>query len=164
MPKRKLISCICTATPTRNSSPSPFCRQCLSNQSLQIHLLSSYPSSSSDEDEPPSATDPGESFPPPSDYKRSLDRRYPLLCAQCAPAVEEIVRNRDYRVKTAILGGRLRETTKFETSGMGETSEERRKWLFEGVVWRIRGFLWTYSHIVILFFALQGESTQSCLV
>ncbi|GAA5841237.1 hypothetical protein JCM5353_001207 [Sporobolomyces roseus] len=145
-----------TGTATRNSSPSPFCRQCLSNQSLQIHLLSSYPSSSSDEDEPYSSTEPSEPFPPLSDYKQSLDRRYPLLCAECAPAVEEIVRNRDYRVKTAILGGRLRETTKFETSGMGETSEERRKWLIEGAIWRIRGLLWAYSHVVSLLFALQG--------
>ena len=70
--------------------------------------------------------------------------------------MEEIVRNRDYRVKTAILGGRLRETTKFERTGMGETTSERRNWLIEGLIWRIRGLLWAHSHIASFSFALQG--------
>jgi hypothetical protein len=34
----------------------------------------------------------------------SLDLRYPLVCAECAPAVESTIRERDYRVKAQALG------------------------------------------------------------
>ncbi|GJN89697.1 hypothetical protein Rhopal_002684-T1 [Rhodotorula paludigena] len=54
-------------------STTPFCRQCLANQSLQLHLLASYPSSSDDEAD--------ESYPPLETYRQSLDQRYPLVCA-----------------------------------------------------------------------------------
>ncbi|GAA6004937.1 hypothetical protein JCM11491_002283 [Sporobolomyces phaffii] len=141
------------ATPTRErvanaSAPPPFCRQCLSNQSLQIHLLSSYPSYSSDESE---SEDEGEgSFPPLPEYKDSLDRRYPLVCVNCKARVEGIVRERDYRVKTSILGGRLRETG-VDARETRQSKLETRNWLVAGAIWRVRGTLWITSHVLTIF-------------
>ncbi|GAA5967387.1 hypothetical protein JCM3765_000509 [Sporobolomyces pararoseus] len=145
-----------SSTPTRFSTPSPFCRQCLSNQSLQIHLLSSYPSYSSDEDEPEEEAD---SFPPLPEYRESLERRYPLVCQNCKAGVEEIVRERDYRVKTGILGGRLRETGKKKLDEVQELKKlemERRKWLLAGVIWRLRFILWLITHLLTIATGLKG--------
>ncbi|GAA5975254.1 hypothetical protein JCM5350_000208 [Sporobolomyces pararoseus] len=145
-----------SSTPARFSTPTPFCRQCLSNQSLQIHLLSSYPSYSSDEEEP---EDEADSFPPLSEYRESLERRYPLVCQNCKAGVEEIVRERDYRVKTGILGGRLRETGKNKLDEIRELKKletERRKWLVAGVIWRLRFILWLIVHLLTLVSGLSG--------
>ncbi|GAA5892638.1 uncharacterized protein JCM6883_007421 [Sporobolomyces salmoneus] len=135
------------------SNPPPFCRECLSNQSLQIHLLSSYPSYSSDEEE----DEEGNEFPPLPEYRQSLDRRYPLVCENCRQRVEDIVKERDYRVKTAILGGRLRETGKNKLEGTKEPSQsQRRKWILAGLVWRLRFVLWALSHVGTISIGLNG--------
>ncbi|GAA5882045.1 hypothetical protein JCM1840_004237 [Sporobolomyces johnsonii] len=139
------------ATPSRQHLPSPFpststtpfCRQCLSNQALQIHLLSSYPSSSSSEDE-------DDSFPPLEAYRASLDARYPLVCPSCAPQIESTIRERDYRVKTQALGWRLRETQRAKEREE-RLSEQARKtagkrWFWEGVAWRARGVAWAATN------------------
>ncbi|GAA5942059.1 hypothetical protein JCM1841_005914 [Sporobolomyces salmonicolor] len=130
-------------SPFPSASTTPFCRQCLSNQALQIHLLSSYPSSSSSEDE-------DDSFPPLEAYRASLDARYPLVCPACAPQIEGTIRERDYRVKTQALGWRLRETQRAKEREE-RLSEQARKtagkrWFWEGVAWEARGVAWAATN------------------
>ncbi|GAA5860473.1 hypothetical protein JCM8547_000313 [Rhodosporidiobolus lusitaniae] len=143
------------AFPTPSSTP--FCRTCLSNQALQLHLLASYPSpSSSDSEDDSHPSHPSSSssdpFPPLEEYRLSLDSRYPLVCASCAPAVEGTIRERDYRVKAQALGWRLRESEKRREreERMSEKARKRagRRWVVEGVVWRARGMLWMATGIV----------------
>ncbi|BGP31260.1 hypothetical protein JCM10296v2_003024 [Rhodotorula toruloides] len=142
-------------SPSRTRLPSsfptaqttPFCRQCLNNQSLQLHLLASYPSSDDEQD-------PSDPFPPLDEYRRSLDARYPLVCANCAPSVEDVIRERDYRFKTQALGARLRD------SQLRRAREERRsrqvrrrdglKWTAEEWTWRARGAAWALTHGVTI--------------
>ncbi|KAI5480396.1 hypothetical protein MNV49_000971 [Pseudohyphozyma bogoriensis] len=152
------------ASPTRtlakspSSTTTPFCRTCLSNQSLQVHLLASFPSSSDSEDDSDSDTHKPPHLLP--DYLASLDSRYPLVCANCQPAVEDAIREKDYKAKAEALGWRLR----LSRMGKEKNERERRKaqsaraweWWAMGVVWRIRGVLWWCSHagLVVLWTAV----------
>ncbi|KAJ8294591.1 Integral inner nuclear membrane protein ima1 [Rhodotorula toruloides] len=138
-------------SPSRTRLPSslptaqttPFCRQCLNNQSLQLHLLASYPSSDDEQD-------PSDPFPPLDEYRRSLDARYPLVCASCAPSVEGVIRERDYRVKTQALGARLRESQLRREREERLSRQVRRrdgfKWTAEEWAWRARGAAWALTH------------------
>ncbi|BGP47272.1 hypothetical protein JCM10450v2_003124 [Rhodotorula kratochvilovae] len=123
-----------------STSTTPFCRQCLANQSLQLHLLASYPSDSDSD-----AEDGASDFPPLEEYRLSLDARYPLVCAACAPAVEGTIRERDYRVKAQALGWRLRESQRAREREERVSEERRRRegrrWVVEGWAWRARGLL-----------------------
>ncbi|BGP15151.1 hypothetical protein JCM10213_000724 [Rhodosporidiobolus nylandii] len=129
---------------------TPFCRTCLSNQSLQLHLLASYPSSSAsdsggEDDDPSTPLD----YPPLEEYRRSLDLRYPLVCAACAPAVAGVIKERDYKVKAQALGWRLRESERRREreERLGEKARKRagRRWVLEGIAWRVRGAAWVGS-------------------
>jgi hypothetical protein len=53
--------------------------------------------------------------------------RYPLVCAECAPAVESTIRERDYRVKAQALGWRLRETQRRREEEEKRSDEARRR-------------------------------------
>ncbi|CCM05198.1 uncharacterized protein FIBRA_07407 [Fibroporia radiculosa] len=114
-----------------------FCHTCQTNQMLLSNLLSSY-------------------LPPPDDleyeqraallpeYKRSIEARYPPICADCAPAVEEEIRKRDHMAQTRALGAFLRESnpTRRNTT---QTQYEKDRLSREIVLWRIRGVLWMAS-------------------
>ncbi|KPV77516.1 uncharacterized protein RHOBADRAFT_51360 [Rhodotorula graminis WP1] len=131
------------------ASTTPFCRLCLANQSLQLHLLASYPSDSElDPDDPDSDLS---SFPPLDTYRESLDARYPLVCASCAPAVENSIRERDYRVKAQALGWRLRESQRAREREERVSEEKRRsddwRWTVEGWAWRARGAAWVATGV-----------------
>ncbi|GAA5844115.1 hypothetical protein JCM9279_003736 [Rhodotorula babjevae] len=145
------------ASPSRHRLPSsfptasttPFCRQCLANQSLQLHLLASYPSDSElDPDDPDSDLS---AFPPLDTYRQSLDARYPLVCSSCAPVVEDTIRERDYRVKAQALGWRLRESQRAREREERVSEERRRgdgrRWTVEGWAWRARGAAWVTTGV-----------------
>ena len=154
---------------TTTARTSPFCRTCLSNQALQLHLLASYPldeSSSSSEhtttqSHHASEIDP---YPPLDEYRRSLDLRYPLVCAECAPAVESTIRERDYRVKAQALGWRLRETQRRREEEERRSDEARRRegrdWIVQGLVWRLRGVAWASTHVTAIAAAYSGAFPQ----
>ncbi|ORY91617.1 Ima1 N-terminal domain-domain-containing protein [Leucosporidium creatinivorum] len=133
------------ATPSRSRLPttytSPFCRTCLSNQSLQVHLLASYPSTSSDEDDEP--------IPLLPEYKASLDTRYPLVCPACAPSVEEAIADKDSKARSAALGWRLRESKRARRMEQLRQSETRSSWRWRalGVVWGVRGAAFWTTHL-----------------
>ncbi|GAA6059797.1 hypothetical protein JCM10212_003692 [Sporobolomyces blumeae] len=154
------------STPLGTASSSPFCRQCLSNQSLQIHLLSSYPDSDSDEGnvDDKDDGDRNDSFPPLPEYQRTLDLRYPLVCSACAPRVESTIKERDYRVKTQALGWRLRETRKLRDreDRLCEEAVRRqgRRWVVNGIVWRARGVLWLLTHVGTVLWSFYDSLTM----
>ncbi|SCV71030.1 BQ2448_3792 [Microbotryum intermedium] len=116
---------------------APFCRSCLSNQSLQIHLLASY---DLDSDNLASTSATSSSPASVSAYRQSLDRRYPIVCSTCLPSVETIIKQRDYRAKTSLFGSRLRESQRAIVR-MGDTST-RRISLWTVLIWRLRAVLW----------------------
>ena len=124
--------------PAAYNSSSPFCRSCLANQSLQIHLLAAYPSDEDDHTEPPLL----------SDYRKSLDTRYPIVCPSCAPAVEQDIAEKDARARSAALGWRLRESQKGLRARELKESERRNswQWWWLGMVWRARGVAFWCTH------------------
>lgn len=155
-----------TTTTTRST---PFCRNCLSNQALQLHLLASYPldessPSSDDSSARPSHESEIDPYPPLDEYRRSLDLRYPLVCAECAPAVESTIRERDYRVKAQALGWRLRETQRRREEEEKRSDEARRRegrnWAVQGAVWRLRGVAWASTHVTAIAAAYSGARSR----
>lgn len=123
----------------------------------QIHLLASFPSDSDNSDDPSALP---HLLP---EYKRSLDSRYPLLCAACAPAVEEVIKERDYRAKTQALGWRLNASRGLKKEK--EKREQRRRkegwdWWCLGVVWRIRGAAWWGTHVAGIVACLLGKQAS----
>ncbi|KAG8994265.1 hypothetical protein FRB94_007270 [Tulasnella sp. JGI-2019a] len=96
------------ASPSKNSFPllsstNPFCHTCHTNQTLQMNLLSNYL--------PPSNDHMYQQLLGNMDaYKASLDVRYPPICSNCLPAVEEDIRRKDQMARSTALGGWLRKT------------------------------------------------------
>ncbi|GAA5970625.1 hypothetical protein JCM11641_007373 [Rhodosporidiobolus odoratus] len=152
---------------------TPFCRQCLANQSLQLHLLASYPSPSSDSDIEGEEAEDGEDYneyPPLEEYKASLHARYPLVCSACAPQIEQTIWERDYKVKAQALGWRLRETERRREreERLGEKARRKagRRWAVEGVAWKVRGGLWGATGLATMgwcFYALHRPERPSSL-
>ncbi|EOD50092.1 hypothetical protein UCRNP2_3132 [Neofusicoccum parvum UCRNP2] len=86
--------------PARSPSPNLsapdrnlFCATCLKNQHLLTQTLASYLPPPSD----PSYKAFERSYP---EYRRNLERRYPPVCADCAPRVRERIQETSYTAKT----------------------------------------------------------------
>jgi hypothetical protein len=84
-------------------------------------------------------------------YQASLETRYPPICADCLPGVEEEIKRRDNMARTSALGGFLKESKGkgkqrqvLDNQGKKEALERQ---LF---VWKIRGALWIASVAVVL--------------
>ncbi|AAW41163.1 conserved hypothetical protein [Cryptococcus deneoformans JEC21] len=86
--------------PTASSSTSPFCRNCLTNQTLVMNLLANY---LPDEDDPSYPT----LYANFSDYLSSLHARYPPVCSSCQPAVDDALRRSDHRAQMEAWGSAL---------------------------------------------------------
>ncbi|CAE6414323.1 unnamed protein product [Rhizoctonia solani] len=116
------------ASPSKNRLPSSFstnvfCHTCQTNQTLTMNLLSNYLPASSD----PSYSQRLAEYPA---YKESLYSRYPPVCANCQPAVDEQIRQKDSMAKSAALGGWLQASArrgKSPGTGFGEKSPIRQK-------------------------------------
>lgn len=98
------------------------------------------------------------------EYRRTLDLRYPLVCADCAPAIESTIRERDYRVKAQALGWRLRESERKRALQEQRSEEVRRregrKWIVARMVWRIRGLAWMLTQAVVVAHLSPGMLTS----
>ncbi|KAK1228641.1 hypothetical protein PQX77_008235 [Marasmius sp. AFHP31] len=135
------------ASPSKNSlptifgkgNPSAFCRNCQTNQMLILNLLSNYL---------PAQTDPSyqhrlDELPA---YKESLHSRYPPVCEDCLPIVEEEIQKKNTMARSQALGGWLKETKgKDRQRRVSGPTVERHKVIKEMVAWRIRGILWALS-------------------
>ncbi|KAG1749834.1 Ima1 N-terminal domain-containing protein [Suillus paluster] len=117
------------ASPSKDRLPSmygsgQFCHTCQTNQMLLVNLLSNY-------------------LPPPHNIRESLHVRYPPVCANCMPAVEEEIRKKDHMARTKALGGWLNDSRgKEKQRQVSGSSRERENLQTHLALWRIRGLLW----------------------
>ncbi|OBZ79704.1 hypothetical protein A0H81_00999 [Grifola frondosa] len=113
-----------------------FCHTCQTNQMLLTNLLSNY-------------------LPPPDDpeymrrvqmlpeYQRSVETRYPPVCAECLPTVEDEIRKRDHMARTRALGRILGESRgSVRRRRVPTTQQQKDKLDKELTMWRARGYLW----------------------
>ncbi|KAH9858081.1 Ima1 N-terminal domain-containing protein [Lenzites betulinus] len=116
-----------------------FCHTCQTNQMLIANFMSNY-------------------LPPPDDpqyegrleaiteYRRSVETRYPPICPNCLPAVEEEIRKRDHMARVRALGGALKTTRGTDSRRRSKsTQQERDKLERELRRWKFRGCLWVGS-------------------
>lgn len=93
------------------------------------------------------------------EYKESLHVRYPPVCENCLPAVEEEIRSKDHMARTKALGGWLKQSKGKEKqrkiSGSGKQREKLGAHLF---AWKVRGCLWMLSLLI----AIAGNSIGKC--
>ncbi|GLB35995.1 putative ima1 N-terminal domain [Lyophyllum shimeji] len=143
------------ASTSQNQLPTmygkgPFCHTCQSNQLLIINLLSNYL---------PPANDPEyaarlEMLP---EYRESLHVRYPPVCDECLPAVEDEIRRKDHMARTKALGGWLNDSKgKERQRRVSEGYREPEKVTAEVIIWRIRGVLWAASFAISIVRNLAG--------
>jgi hypothetical protein len=124
--------------PTLTRSPrdeSPFCRDCLSNQVLQLHLLANREPAGDAEDEA---------------YVESLHERYPLLCSSCAPLVQKKIRQRDYQSKAAALGASLDTPPVTLQPSLAPSRVDK-------ILWHTRRVAWWTTHLSTLVFLSAGR-------
>ncbi|KAI0778297.1 Ima1 N-terminal domain-containing protein [Trametes elegans] len=137
------------ASPRKDRFPSMygnavFCHACQTNQMLITNLLSNYL---------PPPDDPDyerrlESLP---EYRQSVELRYPPICANCLPAVEEEIRKRDNMARVRALGGALKTTRGTDSRRRSSASQkERDKLERELRAWKIRGCLWFGTLVTVL--------------
>jgi hypothetical protein len=76
-------------------------------------------------------------------YRESLHRRYPPVCPDCAPAVEEEIRRKDSMARSSALRGWLDKTRgKERERRVSGSLQERERAIKHIYIWRIRGVLW----------------------
>ncbi|KZT30712.1 hypothetical protein NEOLEDRAFT_1054362 [Neolentinus lepideus HHB14362 ss-1] len=150
------------ASPSKERFPStytktPFCHTCTTNQMLLTNLLANYlPPTTSPEYDRRIQLLP--------EYKASLYARYPPVCAACAPAVEEEIRNKEAMARTSALGVWLR-----ESKGKGKGKQRQGSAAPEDVgrarrqlaLWRMRGGLWVATLVSSLAGNLAGSLGHS---
>ncbi|OCF54788.1 hypothetical protein L486_07924 [Kwoniella mangroviensis CBS 10435] len=122
-----------------SSSTSLFCHSCLANQTLIMNMLANY---LPDDDDP--------SYPMlyaelPL-YLSKLHSRYPPVCRNCQPAVDEALRKSDHRAQVQAWSSALdrgaRSPRKNDPAGGGEIGRVSRG---DILIWRFRGGLWWIS-------------------
>ncbi|CAE6416806.1 unnamed protein product [Rhizoctonia solani] len=146
------------ASPNKNRLPSSFstnvfCHTCQTNQTLTMNLLSNYLPPSSD----PSYSKRLAEYPA---YKQSLYARYPSVCANCQPAVDEQIRQKDTMAKSAALGGWLQASAQRSRSpGTGFGEKPPGTGTRQVAIWNIRGALWLAMAVWWLVTDIQGGLT-----
>lgn len=74
--------------------------------------------------------------------------RYPLVCAQCLPTVEDEIRQKDHTSRVHALAGFLKETKGKDRKR--RVSGPRRKQKFRLAVWWLKGALWCITLIGVV--------------
>lgn len=139
---------------------SPFCHICLTNQTLIMNMLANYlPDEDVSEANPscgltkqdPTYRELYENLPT---YLASVHARYPPVCNNCQPAVDEALKRADRRANVDAWGSALRR-------GHTSTSSDRSGWyeVLDIAFWRLRGLLFCCSAAVSLGLGLAGESS-----
>ena len=133
---------------------SPFCRTCQRNQALIIGLMSTFG------DDPVEEAillydSPAEAEKSIAEYRRSLEYRYPPVCADCATVVQERINLADQDARRRLMAGWLDQNhpavqQMHEGESCDATNAEKSKfdtlsrWTERS--WRIRGYLWLSVH------------------
>ncbi|KAK8850464.1 hypothetical protein IAR55_004382 [Kwoniella newhampshirensis] len=125
--------------PPASSSTSPFCHSCLANQTLIMNMLANYLPDDNDPLYPALFAD----LPT---YLSKLHTRYPPVCQNCQPAVDEALRRSDHRAQVEAWGSALRRGAATTNTSGGDGGDDIGRGVSSGdiLVWRIRGALyWT---------------------
>jgi len=112
-----------------------FCHTCQTNQMLLSNLLSNYLP-------PPADPEYNQRLAVLPEYRESIETRYPPVCANCLPAVEEEIRRRDHVARTSALGGFLKESKGQARQRKISANQSKEKLDRSLVIWRVRGILW----------------------
>jgi hypothetical protein len=92
-------------------------------------------------------------------YEESLHVRYPVVCDNCRPLVEDELRKRNDMARTKALGGWLKESKgKDRQRKISGVHRQTDKLALEMIAWRLRGGLWLCSLIC----AIAGNSAGEC--
>ncbi|KAK0464975.1 Ima1 N-terminal domain-containing protein [Desarmillaria tabescens] len=135
------------ASPNKERLPTmygkgPFCHTCQTNQMLLVNLLSNY----LPDPDSPEYERRVEMLP---EYKESLHIRYPPVCANCLPSVEDEIQNKNKMARVNALGGFLKDTKGKEQARRVLTPElAKEKLTLEMLIWRCRGCLWGASLLI----------------
>ncbi|KAF8560218.1 hypothetical protein OG21DRAFT_1452054 [Imleria badia] len=140
------------ASPNKDRLPStyakpPFCHTCQTNQMLVVNLLSNYLP-------PPQHPDYAQRLEQLPAYRESLHARYPPVCVNCLPAVEDEIEQKNQMARTKALGGWLKETKGKERQRLVSGSAKDRERLsmgFQLAIWRVRGALWWTTLLSVVF-------------
>lgn len=93
-------------------------------------------------------------------YRESLHLRYPPVCDECLPAVEDEIQRKDQMARRKALGGWLNESKgKEKQRRVSEIYVEKESLglATEIIAWRIRGTLWVLTLALTAFGNLTGE-------
>ncbi|KIJ68203.1 hypothetical protein HYDPIDRAFT_81318 [Hydnomerulius pinastri MD-312] len=137
------------ASPSKDRLPSmyskgQFCHTCQTNQMLLVNLLSNYLP-------PPQHPDYAKRLEQLPAYRESLHTRYPPVCSNCAPAVEDEIQRKNQMARTKALGGWLKDTRgKDRQRQVSGTAREREKLESQLFAWRMRGALWWMSLLAVV--------------
>ncbi|KAH9937043.1 Ima1 N-terminal domain-containing protein [Fomitopsis serialis] len=134
------------ASPRKDRLPSmygsaPFCRTCQTNQMLLSNLLSNYLP-------PPDHPDHDQRAAMLPEYRRSIETRYPPVCTDCAPAVEEEIRRRDNMARTRALGGFLGSSNP-PRRPVARTQRDRDRFTRQITFWKIRDVYGCYASVAL---------------
>ncbi|KAG6911558.1 hypothetical protein DXG01_011860 [Tephrocybe rancida] len=92
-----------------------------------------------------------------SDYRESLQVRYPPVCDNCSPAVEDQIRQKDHMARTQALGAWLNDSKgKERQRRVSEGYQEPEKPTTDVLIWRLRGVLWAVTLVCAMMFNLAG--------
>lgn len=106
---------------------SLFCQTCLKNQHVFAETLAAYfPSQDA-----PNYAEYEKAYPA---YRKALEERYPQICEQCAPRVQERIRATGYAAKTDHLR-RMMERTRGHVIPRGESSWKSALAFLGGTAW-----------------------------
>lgn len=84
-------------------------------------------------------------------YRESLHARYPPVCANCLPAVEDEIEQKNHMARTKALGGWLKESKGKERQRVVSGSAKDRERLgFRLAIWRARGALWWITLLSVI--------------
>lgn len=91
-----------------------------------------------------------------------METRYPPVCADCQPAVEEEIKKRNHMARTSALGGFLQTSRGKGKQRQEIVSQEREKLERQLFAWRMRGSLWGFTLLVSLATYSIGQSGAMC--
>ena len=84
-------------------------------------------------------------------YRESLHVRYPPVCVNCLPAVEDEIEQKNQMARTKALGGWLKESKGKERQRLvSDSGMDRERLGFQLAIWRVRGALWWTTLLCVL--------------
>ncbi|KAF9193795.1 hypothetical protein BGZ50_007088 [Haplosporangium sp. Z 11] len=117
-----------------------FCEMCNGHQRVVYQLLSNYIPDEEDENY--------DAYYKNADtYRRQLEERYPLACADCLDKVQKALAQQNYKIKTSILN------TTLNKSRGGSITPSRK---YPSMTWLFAGSSWFIAHVALIVVELCG--------